>query len=127
MNKREREKEKKIDEAFNPHSVSEKAVLDAIEFADDPFFEEFLKKVDRTPEMQLIEELFGSAEAYIDTPGDWRKNGESDIVYYVGENSDTLIQLYGWYCSHWRKAWDWVHARKKHSAINEQKIEEKSS
>jgi len=127
MNKREREKERKIDEAFNLYSVLEKTVLETIELSDDPFFEEFLKKVDRTPQEQLIEELFGSEEAYIDTPGDWRKNGESDIVYYVGENSDTLIQLYGWYCKNWRKVWDWVHTRKKHSASSEQKIKEKSS
>jgi len=120
LNKRQREREKHVTEDFKQHKETEEKVLETIELTDDEFFKQFLRKVDRTSQQELISELFGSEGAYIDTPGDFHTNQrgyEYDIVYCCKSSSDTLIRLYGWYCENWRKAWDWVHCHKKKVSV----------
>jgi len=78
-------------------------------------FEEFLRKVDATPQSQLIEELFGSEDEYIDTPGYYANEPEIheySIVYCIESNSPNLgvrvLELYVWFANNFIKAWKWL-------------------
>jgi hypothetical protein len=100
---------------YDKCKATKEKVLDAIGMTDDELFKKFLRKVDRTSEPDLIKQLFGSEEAYIDSPGDYKlnpKQWEYDIIYCFRANAeDNLIRLFGWYCANWAKARDWVYCR----------------
>lgn len=78
-------------------------------------FEDFLRKVDVTSQGQLIEELFGTEEAYIDTPGYYAKDPElheHDIFHCIASNSPNgrirILELFVWFANNFDKALEWL-------------------
>jgi hypothetical protein len=91
------------------------------EYCNTEYFDRFLRKVDRSGEGELIEKLFGSDEAYIDTAGDYSFKGygkNGSIIDYEEENGYDVKGLFKWYCANFEKAWRWMFPlRKKVSVV----------
>lgn len=90
---------------------------------DYDIFEKFLRKVDATSEGQLIRELFGTTEAYIDTPGYYAKDPElheHSIIYCIASNSPNgdlrVLELFVWFANNFDKALEWLEGRKNATA-----------
>ncbi len=77
-------------------------------------FKDFLKKVDKTGMGVLIRDVFGSSEAYIDSPGDFNKDPgqyEHSIIYnYVANvKEEDLLMLFGFWCGNLKTCYDWTY------------------
>ena len=84
----------------------------------DEHFNDFIEMVDKTSQGELIESLFGSEEAYIDTPGNYRieKNdyGGGPVEHYIdncgsgGGQPDQVLAMYAWYIGNFYKVNAWM-------------------
>lgn len=84
-------------------------------YCNTTYFDRFLKKVDRTSEGTLIEELFGSESAYIDTAGFYDREREDNpsIVDFEDEHGYDVDAIFKWYCNNFEKAWSWMFPKRK--------------
>ena len=90
------------------HEIS-KERIDFWGYTNTTYFDRFLRKVDNTSEGRLIESLFGSADAYIDTAGNYRSNRDGpSIIDFEEENGYDVEAIFKWYCANFEKAWRWM-------------------
>jgi hypothetical protein len=86
-------------------------------------FKDFLKKVDKTGQGGLIDDLFDSKDdAYVDSPGDFHRDPEQyehSIIYnYVANcNEANLLKLFGFWCANLRKCYDWTYPKRLRSPL----------
>ena len=86
-------------------------------------FSDFLKKVDKTGQGGLIDELFdGKEDTYVDSPGDFHRDPEQyehSIIYnYVANcNEANLLKLFGFWCANLRKCYDWTYPKRLRSPL----------
>ncbi len=86
-------------------------------------FADFLKKVDRTGQGALIDELFeGKEDAYIDSPGDFHRDPEQyehSVVYsYIATVTEpNLIALFAYWCRNLKKCYEWTYPKRLRSPL----------
>lgn len=86
-------------------------------------FSDFLKKVDRTGQGGLIDELFdGKEDTYIDSPGDFHRDPEQyehSVVYsYIATATEpNLIALFAYWCRNLKKCYEWTYPKRLRSPL----------
>lgn len=100
------------DEFYKDYKETVEKVVTPLYYSDS--FQDFLKKVDRTGYGELVKELFGSEEKYIDSPGDFHRDTEpyehSIVFNYVANcREDDLISLFGFFIRHTKKCFDFTY------------------
>jgi hypothetical protein len=97
------------------------------DYCNTIYFDRFLRKVDRTGQQQLIDELFGSEETYIDTQGGFDSEGygkNDSIITFEEDNGYDVEAIFKWYCANFEKAWRWMfpkRTQKLRSSLSESK------
>lgn len=84
-------------------------------YCNTTYFDRFLRKVDRAGQQELIDNLFGSEEAYIDTAGDYSFRGygkNGSIIEYEAEHGYDVAAIFKWYCANFEKAWLWMYPKR---------------
>lgn len=103
------------DAFYKDYKDTIKKTVDPLNYCDA--FCDFLKKVDRTGQGALIKQLFGSEEAYVDSPGDFHRDQdhyEHSIIYNFEANcrEGNLLQLFGFWCNHLKKCHEWTYPKR---------------
>lgn len=95
------------------------------DYCNTTYFDRFLRKIERHSEQDLIDNLFGSQDSYIDTQGGFHKSHTKDdsIIDFEEENGYDVKALWKWYCANFEKAWNWMYPKKKHiSPVTAEKV-----
>lgn len=105
------------DEVYKGSNDVTDKLVEVLSCAFDEGFKDFLKKVDKTDQGTLIEELFGSKEMYVDSPGDFHKDPdryEYSIIYNYTANccEADLLRLYGFWISNIKKCYEWTYPKR---------------
>jgi len=81
------------------------------DYCNTAYFDRFLRKIERHSESDLVKELFGSQDAYIDTQGGFHKSHSKNdsIIEFEEDNGYDVEALFKWYCANFEKAWRWMY------------------
>lgn len=96
------------------------------EYCNTVYFDRFLRKIEHTDELTLIETLFGSNEEYLDTYGGYKpqRHGPS-VIEYEEEHGYDIKAIWLWYCENFEKAWRWmfpIHKLEETSEVNKNEM-----
>ena len=103
-------------EILQYHKHIKNIVFEAL--IEDEQYNKFIETVDKFSTGSLIEHLFGSDEAYIDTPGNYKDEKEDymgNAVEHFKENygggggkPDEFLLMYAWYVGNFYKVQAWL-------------------